>query len=74
MGERLRRCPCCGEDLPANAPDGICPRCLLRNALEGDGTETFSHGMSVSSEPGELAVWRRWPSRSGAFRNPPARS
>ncbi len=51
MGDHLRRCPSCGEDFPANAPDGICPRCLLRNALGGDGTETFSHVMSVSSEP-----------------------
>ncbi len=55
MGDHLRRCPTCGKDLPANAPDGICPRCLLRNALDGDGTETFSHGMSVSSEPGRVS-------------------
>src|SRR5437899_7593153 len=27
-------CPTCGNPLPANAPHGICPRCLLRQGLE----------------------------------------
>jgi tRNA A-37 threonylcarbamoyl transferase component Bud32 len=28
-----RRCPDCGADLPANAPEGLCPRCLLGPGL-----------------------------------------
>ncbi len=56
MSDNSRRCPTCGVDLPANAPDGICPRCLLQNALGGDGPEPFSHEVSVSFEPGRTSV------------------
>jgi serine/threonine protein kinase len=28
------RCPECGSELPANAPRGLCPRCLMKQALE----------------------------------------
>src|SRR5438876_859907 len=31
------RCLNCGAERPANAPEGLCPRCLMRNAL---GEET----------------------------------
>ena len=30
----IRRCPQCGTELPADAPDGVCPKCLLGLALE----------------------------------------
>ncbi len=56
MRDIPRQCPSCGVELPANAPDGICPRCLLRNALGGDGPEPFSHEVSVSFEPGRTSV------------------
>jgi hypothetical protein len=29
-------CPNCGSRLPVNAPQGLCPACLLRQALESD--------------------------------------
>ncbi|MCX5671058.1 MAG: bifunctional serine/threonine protein kinase/MFS transporter [Planctomycetota bacterium] len=29
-----RRCPQCGAELPANAPQGLCPACLLERGLE----------------------------------------
>src|SRR5262249_53126649 len=44
MGLRWRRtmavrviCPRCGEVLPADAPEGLCPECLLRHAVEDPG-------------------------------------
>jgi len=27
-------CPQCGAELPANAPEGLCPQCLMKGALE----------------------------------------
>ena len=33
------RCPICGAARPADAPEGLCPRCLMRNALGGDAGE-----------------------------------
>src|SRR5437870_256427 len=32
--DQRRWCPTCGNPLPANAPHGICPRCLLRQGLQ----------------------------------------
>lgn len=33
------RCPSCGAARPANAPRGLCPRCRLRQGLEGSGVD-----------------------------------
>ena len=30
------RCPSCGAERPANAPEGYCPRCLLSQATNSD--------------------------------------
>ena len=35
------RCPRCGSELPRNAPQGLCPACLMRAAL-GTGTQSAS--------------------------------
>ncbi len=32
-------CPLCGSDLPAEAPQGLCPRCLIRVAIEPAASE-----------------------------------
>jgi tRNA A-37 threonylcarbamoyl transferase component Bud32 len=32
---RPHQCPDCGADLPAHAPEGLCPRCLLGSGLAG---------------------------------------
>ena len=29
-----RSCPECGAELPANAPEGLCPRCLMKSARQ----------------------------------------
>src|SRR5262245_38822929 len=41
MAER-ERCPSCGSELPINAPQGLCPACLLRQGL---GTEASGTGV-----------------------------
>jgi predicted Ser/Thr protein kinase len=33
MAEK-RSCPECGAELPANAPEGLCPRCLMKGARQ----------------------------------------
>ena len=33
-------CPECGNILPIDAPQGLCPRCLLNRGLENDETES----------------------------------
>ncbi len=32
------RCPRCGCELPINAPQGLCPACLLQQGLESEGS------------------------------------
>lgn len=36
MGDRIR-CPECWHPLPTDAPEGLCPECLLRLAMENVG-------------------------------------
>ncbi len=43
-----RTCPSCGSELPARAPEGLCPRCLLRAGLSSDA-------LSVG-RPGEVGA------------------
>ena len=38
------RCPNCGAERPANAPEGLCPRCLMRQAQEGEVSELTDAG------------------------------
>ncbi|MGO9465271.1 MAG: protein kinase domain-containing protein [Isosphaeraceae bacterium] len=63
-------CPNCGGEMPPNAPQGLCPACLLQQGLESQGgdrprstppspsdpdaTNTFQPG--VEPEIGEVAV------------------
>src|SRR5947209_5735477 len=35
-------CPRCGKPRPAAAPEGLCPSCLLGNALGGESDVTYS--------------------------------
>ena len=39
------RCPSCGAERPANSPEGLCPRCLMQQALDTD--PPISAGASV---------------------------
>ncbi len=38
------RCPNCDLELPVNAPGGLCPACLLRQALDSDHATTSRPG------------------------------
>jgi len=57
-----RQCPKCGSTLAPDAPEGLCPACLMAGALPTDATikltpsqmRTPSHG-PVTPEPEELA-------------------
>ena len=45
------RCPHCGNNLPANAPRGVCPRCLMKAGMV-DGSEVVAIAPSVIEGPG----------------------
>ncbi len=58
-----RTCPECGVDVPADAPQGLCPQCLLRlgiaRASDPAGSAPAStvayHGPGTAPRPAELA-------------------
>ncbi|MHC4725359.1 MAG: protein kinase domain-containing protein, partial [Planctomycetota bacterium] len=45
------QCPHCGNNLPANAPRGVCPRCLMKAGMV-DGSEVIALAPSVIEGPG----------------------
>ena len=48
MNSALRLCPNCGSEIPADAPEGGCPGCLLETAIGGAGdlsTVSLAKGM-----------------------------
>ncbi|MCH8218638.1 MAG: serine/threonine protein kinase [Planctomycetes bacterium] len=56
--EAKNKCPQCGADLPAGAPQGICPRCLLKQGLQPDTqaqTSLTPPGGFVPPEPDQIA-------------------
>ena len=56
--EAKNKCPQCGADLPAGAPQGICPRCLLKQGLQPDTqaqTSLTPPGGFVPPEPEQIA-------------------
>jgi tRNA A-37 threonylcarbamoyl transferase component Bud32 len=54
-----RQCPSCGAELPGDAPEGLCPRCLLKEAIQSPvspaprpiGEGTAPHQGSFSAPP-----------------------
>ena len=50
MAEK-NRCPQCGADLPANAPHGVCPQCLIKVGFEGNADATLE-GSPLIEGPG----------------------
>jgi serine/threonine protein kinase len=51
--DSTRRCARCGADLP-DAPDGLCPRCLMSEAMQPTQAGEASHSLPPV-EPAELA-------------------
>ena len=37
MRADAKHCPGCGAELPANTPEGVCPRCALGGSMTVDG-------------------------------------
>ena len=52
MAEK-NRCPQCGAEVPADAPHGLCPRCLLKVGLERDADVTLEAPHSIEG-PGTI--------------------
>jgi len=46
-------CPQCGAELPANAPEGLCPQCLMKGALEPSADVT-GDSLCVAEGPGTV--------------------
>ena len=52
MSDPTRICDACGKTLPADAPEGLCPECLLKQALAGGDSGTESEAAIVDSGEG----------------------
>ena len=52
-----KNCPICGADLPANAPRGLCPQCLMKAGMQvgsedrQPGPLDITHGIPTSATP-----------------------
>jgi len=51
-----RTCPKCGADLPADAPEGLCVRCLFGATLQGETQATEPLGQSASASARGLLI------------------
>ena len=47
-------CPGCGEERPPDAPSGLCPACLIKAGLLGEGSEL--HEMTITFGPASSSV------------------
>ena len=52
MPDEPVKCPECGQEIPLDTPEGICPKCLFKNALyqSDDGFQTTQIDPSVSPQ------------------------
>ena len=48
MAEKMK-CPKCGADLPANAPSGLCPQCLMKAGMNNSGKDKKAGPSELSS-------------------------
>jgi predicted Ser/Thr protein kinase len=62
MAELQEQCPSCGAPLPEDAPEGLCPECVLRHEVEtipppaDDGGRPAPFRGFIAPEPAELAA------------------
>lgn len=55
-------CPCCKKPLPHDARDGLCPACLLANAMVDSKTTTLDeHARGGQTLPGAARNEDQWP-------------
>ncbi len=50
------RCPGCGSGLAADAPEGLCPECLLKRAMQGGSGSGDGPGTTTPHSPGPAFV------------------
>ena len=53
--DTMKVCVGCGTKLAADAPEGLCPQCLLKAGIETKVTPTGGLGQFVPPDPNELA-------------------
>src|SRR5689334_10276926 len=46
-----RRCPECGAEIPAHSPQGLCPKCMLRGALESPSAQNVWSQATAPQRP-----------------------
>jgi hypothetical protein len=57
MTAKERNCPKCGAELPTNAPEGLCPQCLMKAGMQvgsevkKGGSSDISRGVPTSATP-----------------------
>ena len=51
MMNEKKQCPKCGAAVPANAPEGLCPRCLGALNLEPETVLTGAEAAAASAPP-----------------------
>ena len=56
------QCPQCGAELPADAPDGVCPKCLMQQGFESLAEAPAQPTDSAATHSGFVA---RLPGRTG---------
>jgi hypothetical protein len=52
--ETIRICPQCRQPLPENAPEGLCPPCLAKVALESEPAQTIK--LALANVPDDESV------------------
>jgi len=61
MSEEARTCPECGASIPANAPQGLCPKCLLAGAAAPTEPGTNAGGRVRMAAPTIESIARAFP-------------
>jgi predicted Ser/Thr protein kinase len=51
----IRRCPQCQAELPPAAPEGLCPECLLKEAMRSASESGHGQGVTTTHGPGAVA-------------------
>ena len=56
MSNTSRVCPKCGDSIPKEAPQGLCPKCVLQQAAMGTEVGQAAESKPAAPSLDELAV------------------
>jgi tRNA A-37 threonylcarbamoyl transferase component Bud32 len=56
MAPNAELCPGCGEKLPEDSPEGLCPRCLLESGMSDSVHALANGGVDTGAYKGQLAA------------------